>query len=214
MTLASGSRLSAYPAAGSPLLATLPTGDNAWSASVWCKCEGGSVATLLSWGGAVSDEGGAGGAGGAPLEIALASGIPAFCDSVWHHVALVHTAGAPGAVGTTAAYFDGALGTPGGVDGGLNPRIVYFPAQTYAIPTDGSASLAIGSGLGRPFAGSLAELRIYSRALSSAEVAALSQPPLLAVPHAFSTPAAPLLSPSFYLFSCAAKKSILARMRS
>ena len=201
LTLASGGRLSISPPAGSPLLAALPTGDAAWSASMWCRCEGGSAAALLSWGGADSQ---GGGAGGAPLEIASAPGISALCDSVWHHVALVHAAGAPGEVGTTAAYLDGALGTPSGVNGGLNPRIVVNPAQTYAIPSDGSASLSLGSRPGRPFAGSLAELRIYRRALSSAEVAALSQPPLLAVAYAFSTPAAPLFSSSFYLFSCAA----------
>ena len=53
-------------------------------------------------------------------------------------------------------------------------------------------------------AGSLAELRVYARALSAAEVVALSQPPLAAYANTAVIPAAAALGASSYSFSCAA----------
>jgi hypothetical protein len=151
--------------------------------------------TLLSWGRSSV-------AGGA-LEIATAAGVPSLCDEAWHHIALVHFPG------STSAFLDGALGSPGGVNGGLNPRVAYVQAQAYSIASDGSASLSVGwNGVTRAgqqlFAGALAEVRIYSRALTANEVIALSQPPLGAVANAAVLPPVPLRTATFYSFSCAA----------
>ena len=96
----------------------------------------------------------------------------------------------------TKTYFDGALTSTA--------------SQNFAIPSDGSASLVVGWNGFSPSLGnqtynvSLAELRVYSRALSPNEVLALAQPPLASVANAFPSPAVPTLGAISYLFSCAA----------
>ena len=117
------------------------------------------------------------------------------CDQSWHHVALTY---APAAPFPLSAFLDGAL--------------VLTSAATITLPARASSTLRIGwsgnliaSG-GSLFAGALAELRVYSRALSSTEVAALSQPPLAsylaAFPNSAATPATPTPGATSYLFSC------------
>ena len=68
----------------------------------------------------------------------------------------------------------------------------------------GDASTNAGS----VFSGSLSEVRIYSRALSSAEVLALSQPPLGSfLAQHLLTNAVPQTGAAVYAFACAAGTS-------
>jgi hypothetical protein len=95
--------------------------------------------------------------------------LPACGDGRWHHVALTQGDGLPTARKT---YLDGAL-------------LSSTTGMTYEIPSTGSnaapLTLRVGSnGLGGDLlSGLVSDLRIYGRALSAAEVAALLQPPLL-----------------------------------
>ena len=116
------------------------------------------------------------------------------CDSAWHHLAVTHGGNSPSA---TQTYLGGVL--------------IATSSKTFAVPTDGSAALFINSvlsansngGMGNS-AGAVSDVRLYSRALSAAEVLALSQPPLAAYPNTAVAPAAPVLGATSYTFSCAA----------
>ena len=105
-------------------------------------------------------------------KLALVTTFPA-CDSTWRHAALTYTATPSSLI---SVFVDGALRSTS-------------PASV-SIPTPASSTLRVGWGgelsvnSGSLFAGSLAELRIYSRALTVTEVVALSQPPLSAVSNA------------------------------
>jgi hypothetical protein len=72
-----------------------------------------------------------------------------------------------------------------------------------------SGSLRIGwnglSGGGENFAGSLADLRIYARALSNDEIAAVSQPPMPSFPSAVAP--TPLPGASAYKYACEAGRA-------
>ena len=120
------------------------------------------------------------------------SGLAA-CDSTWHHLALTH---GDGSVSSTKTYVDGAL--------------VLTSSQSLALPSDGSGVLTVGwtgletAGVGQLFAGSLAEIRIYGRALSSFEALQLSQPSLSAISNAVTVPGVPSPSSSSYTYSCVA----------
>jgi hypothetical protein len=84
----------------------------------------------------------------------------AICDSLFHHVAVVYSGG------VLSSFLDGALQQQTSAD--------------ITLPARGSSTLRVGwsgdltANSGSLFAGSLAELRMYSRALTAAEVVALS----------------------------------------
>ncbi len=118
------------------------------------------------------------------------------CDGTWHHVALTYT---PTPAPSLSSFLDGAL-----VLASAGASIT-LPAAASSVLTVGWSGDLTANG-GSLFAGALADLRIYSRALSTAEVVALSQPPLSAFGGAAN--AVPAASPSpgatAYAFSCAA----------
>jgi hypothetical protein len=97
-----------------------------------------------------------------PMPPALAA-----CDSRWHHVALTYSPSA--SPYQLSAFLDGLL--------------AFQQIATITLPTHAASTLRVGwSGnatinSGSLFSGSLAELRIYARALTAAEVTALSQHP-------------------------------------
>jgi hypothetical protein len=91
--------------------------------------------------------------------------LPA-CDATWHHVALVY---APSAAPYQLSGF---------LDGALELQQV----ASVSLPSRAISALRVGwsgdltANKGSLFAGALAELRIYARALAASEVLALSQP--------------------------------------
>ena len=106
--------------------------------------------------------------------------LPACGDGRWHHLALTQ---GDGAATTRKAYLDGALVSS------------VAAGETYTLAASGTAAasaltLRVGwNGLAGPpsgasdlFAGSVSDLRIYSHALAQADVIALMQPPVQAVP--------------------------------
>jgi len=113
---------------------------------------------------------------------------PQSCNSAWHHLALTH---GDGTVAATKTYLDGAL--------------IATSQRTLAIPSDGTAMLTVNwnAGPSSNSAGAVSDVRLYRRALSAAEVLALSQPPL-ARANTVVVPPVPVQGVSFYSFSCAA----------
>jgi sugar lactone lactonase YvrE len=118
-----------------------------------------------------------------------------FCDSKWHHFALTFSGGS---AGVPRIYVDGALfrtGTP----------------LTFNLPTGSSAASALRVGWngdlaangGDTFIGRLADLRVYARQLTAAEVLTLSQPPLPAA-SASVVVTALAAGASKYVVACAA----------
>jgi len=117
--------------------------------------------------------------------VPVATNIIPACDSTWHHVALVYTPSAK--LWQLAAFVDGAY--------------VLQQAVTIALPVSAVASsLRIGwsgdltTNGGSLFAGTLNDLRIYSRALTLDEVVDISQPELTQYwvsPHARAPTASP-----------------------
>ena len=86
------------------------------------------------------------------------------CDKAWHHTALAYS---PSPLPSLTAFIDGAL--------------VYISSLATPAPLPAaraSSMLRVGwdGASNASFAGSLADLRVYPRALSAAEVLALSQP--------------------------------------
>lgn len=124
----------------------------------------------------------------------MASSISApVCDGVaWHHLALTMDG-----VNTAQLYIDGALtatATPFAVDtANGNPSAVAF----------GGVPNGLGANL-EPFAGQLADVKVYGQVLTGAQVAALSQPPLPTFPNAFSVPPGPVPGALAYVYTCAA----------
>lgn len=112
--------------------------------------------------------------------VALPLVLPA-CDDTWRHVALTY---APPL--TLSAYLDGSL-----VFNSAASAITLPPASSSSLRVGWSGDLAAGGAHSSPFVGSLAELRIYARALGAAEIVALSQPPLPAAAHSLIVPSAP-----------------------
>ena len=122
------------------------------------------------------------------VKVIIQTATQTTCDSAWHHVAVTHGGSTSSA---TLTYLDGAL--------------IASTSQTFAIPSDGSAVLSINSnGAASNSAGAVSDVRLYSRALSAAEVLALSQPPLATFANTAAAPAAPVLGATSYAFSCAA----------
>ena len=103
------------------------------------------------------------------------AGTVRACDSTWRHVALTFSPSA--SPPTVSAFLDGAL--------------VFAVAATITLPIRSASTLRVGwsgdlsANGGSLFAGALSDLRIYSRALSAAEVAAFMVPPPCA-PGTFS----------------------------
>ena len=95
-----------------------------------------------------------------PLPPALAA-----CDSTWHHVALSYSPSS--SPFPLTAFLDGAL--------------AFQLASTVTLPSASASTLRVGwsgdpaTNGGSLFTGSLAELRIYARTLTTTEVVALSQ---------------------------------------
>ena len=187
LVLANGSYLSA-PGAIAP--AALPSnGDVAWSAAAWIKCAAPSApAAVLEWG-APGDAKGVATAGAASLVVSGGSLAPAMsnasatfqaCDSTWHHIALTYSPlAAPSAL---SAFLDGAL------NASSNAVTIILPnAADSMLRVGWSGDLAANGG--SLFVGALSQLRIYSRALTTAEVLALATPPL-------PPSTTPMLSPS------------------
>ena len=116
------------------------------------------------------------------------------CDGTWRHVALTYT---PTPAPSLSTFLDGAL-----VLANVGASIT-LPAAASSVMTVGwSGDLAANGG--SFFAGALAELRIYSRALPTAEVVALSQPPLFSFPRTSTSPPGPGLYTDFYTWLCMA----------
>jgi hypothetical protein len=126
-------------------------------------------------------------------KVSITLSLP-LCDSTWRHAALTYTATLPSSL---SLFVDGALRSTSSV----SVALLSPASSTLRIGWGGDLSVNSGS----LFAGSLAELRIYSRALSVAEVVALSQPPFAGYAALSITPLS-LLSPgsTIYNFVCAA----------
>ena len=123
-----------------------------------------------------------------PLPLAL----PA-CESTWHHVALTFSPSSTPF--PLSAFLDGAL--------------VFASAATVTLPARAASTLRVGwsgdltSNSGSLISGALAELRVYSRALSAAEVLELAQPPLSTFANSTAFPPVPTLGTTAYAASCA-----------
>ena len=117
----------------------------------------------------------------------------AACDSTWHHVAQAYSPFAGN--GSLLAFLDGEL--------------AFTSATTISLAAPAFSALRVGWGGdlaangGSLFGVSLAELRIYNRTLSTAEVVALSQPPLKALANTEVEPATPTVGAANYSFLCA-----------
>ena len=121
--------------------------------------------------------------------------LPA-CDSTWHHVALTFSPSA----------------TPFSLVGFLDGAAVLQQAANITLPARASSSLRVAwngdlsTNAGSLFSGAVDELRIFARALTAAEVTALSQPRLASFlaqfPNTASSPAFATASATSYTLSC------------
>jgi sugar lactone lactonase YvrE len=109
------------------------------------------------------------------------------CDSSWHHIALTYTGSF--STNTLTAYIDGSS--------------VASTSATFIISSTSLSTLRIGwNGLSSPnsefFSGSLSDLRIYNRSLSSSEILQISNRQSSNSPKLSSAypPASPSVSPS------------------
>ena len=89
------------------------------------------------------------------------------CDATYHHIALTYSGSSSSNM--LSAYIDGSK--------------VASITSTFSISSSLSSSLRIGwNGLSSPnsefFSGSLSDIRIYNRSLSTSEILSISQPPL------------------------------------
>ena len=116
------------------------------------------------------------------------------CDDKWHHVALAYS---PSTSPSLRGFVDGAL--------------VSSSTPTITLPSPSGSTLRVGwsgdasTNSGSPFAGSLADLRIYNRTLSAPEVSALAQPSAAAFPGSNLVPlSAPAPGANTAIFACAA----------
>ena len=111
------------------------------------------------------------------------------CDSRWHHVAVTYD-GAK----TLALYVDGLLTT------NVTTKWSVFTAL------NASAALNIGGVPGyaaEGFSGSISDVRVWSSALTAAQIAALSQPPSLpSFTNVTMTPATPTPGTTTYTWAC------------
>ena len=116
------------------------------------------------------------------------------CDATWHHVALTYS----------------PLFSPYQLSAFLDGALAFQLAAAITLPARAASTLRVGwsgdltANAGSLFAGSLAELRVYNRALSTTEVVALSQPPLAAFANTAVTPSLPTAGATSYAFVCTA----------
>jgi hypothetical protein len=189
-----------------------------WSAAGWVRCDQDSGARALDWGDAAInapsnflDTGGGvlqaislavgptlgyTGWGSSPLQTVqngLSRGLLPACDGAWHHVA--QTFAPAGSNGTLRAFVDGTLIAQVAV----SVRLPAAAVSTLRVGKPGS-SYYIGGGI------AVADLRVYNRSLSLAEVVALSQPALAAFAAGSnaSALAPPNAGATAYAFACAA----------
>jgi mucin-19 len=116
------------------------------------------------------------------------------CDSTWHHIALTYSGSS--STNTLTAFIDGV-------------NIATSTTTTFDISTSSSitSSLRLGwNGLtptstsGELFTGSMSDLRIYSRSLTSSEIVTLSQPYLTTYTNAINP--SPIASSTLYTWYC------------
>ena len=82
------------------------------------------------------------------------------CDSTWHHIALTYTGSS--STNTLTAYVDGV-------------SVATSTSLTFAISSEPSSTLRIGwNGIDELFSGSISDVRVFSRSLSSSEITSLS----------------------------------------
>ena len=120
--------------------------------------------------------------------------LPA-CDDKWRHVALSYS---PSTSPSLRGFVDGA-------DLGI------FSTAAIALPSASSSTLRVGwsgdssTNSGSPFAGSLADLRIFNRTLAPSEVLALAQPSAGSFPGANLVQlTAPYPGATLHQFACVA----------
>ena len=160
---------------------TLPSGNAARTSAVWVKTTDCSIQLVYIWGSTANAQAWA-------QLIRGNSATPgssylwgysndwdtrtSVCDGRWHHVAFTYDG-----LGAPIGYVDG-VPKPGGLvhQGAYGVGAFSTPANV-AFTVSGSAGSISGYGT---FSGSLFDIRVYARVLSSSEVEALSQPPL---PH-------------------------------
>ena len=123
-----------------------------------------------------------------PPSFEVAAAAPVCDGSRWHSVAASFT----NATGLLTLYVDGAAAA----------------SRLFSMNTADGAATALVIG-GTPlsaegFSGSLAEVRVYGRALSAADALALAQPPLPVFANAVMTPAAVTSGATAYSFYCGA----------
>ena len=117
----------------------------------------------------------------------------AACDSTWHHVAQTYLP--IDGKGSLLAFLDGAI-------------VQQLNMTNFSLAAPAASTLRVGwsgdlaTNGGSLFGGSLAQLRIYNRTLSTAEVVALSQPPLKAFANTKVEPATPTVGRANYSFAC------------
>lgn len=110
-----------------------------------------------------------------------------LCDGTWHHAAVIL------AGGIASIAVDGVITA-------TQAEPLSTPASVVNIGWNG----ALSWGSGEVFAGVIDDVRVYARALTAAELAALAQPPLAAIPNAAASPSAPTLTATSYAFTCLA----------
>jgi len=113
------------------------------------------------------------------------------CDNTYHHIALTYTG--LSSSNTLRAYIDGAN--------------VASTTSTFSISSTPTPFLRIGwNGLSSPysefFSGSLSDIRIYNKSLSSSEIIYISQPPL--PKYVFTDNPQPQSESSSYMWNCSA----------
>jgi ELWxxDGT repeat protein len=119
----------------------------------------------------------------------LNSYVP-ICDSTWHHISLSY---AP-SLSLLSAYVDGTL--------------VSQRSSNVTLPSPSLSSLRVGwngkanRNNGNIYSGTISDLRIYNRTLSSSEIVTLSQPFLPTYSDAVNP--TPIANSSSYLWSCIA----------
>jgi hypothetical protein len=120
--------------------------------------------------------------------LSLSLALP-ICDATWHHVSVTYSPPVS-SLSTLSAFVDGAI---------MAQMTAVSPL--FSLPPATSSELRIGWGSN---VGVLADLRIYSRAISAKEAVALSQPSASHVGASLVATSFPSLGASFYHFSCAA----------
>jgi mucin-19 len=124
------------------------------------------------------------------LKITLNLGPLPVCDSTWHHISLTYSGSSSTHILT--AYFDGSF--------------IGNTLSTFSISSSPSSTSSLRIGMNgniinsEYFIGSISDVRIYSRALSSNEIVSLSQPYLASYDSAINP--SPIASSNIYTWYC------------